>query len=292
MSSLDNFAVFILTRGRPDRQHTYRSLRKQGYTGKIYLVVEDTDPTLDQYRQEYGEEVIVFSKSEIIGTFDEAGHMNDRRVVVYARNVNFDLAERLGIRYFMQLDDDYHYWHARFDSQMRYQPKGVVALDRIFAAMLDYLKSAPLYALAMAQGGDFIGGIHGTMAKAVTARRKVMNSFIFDCERRVYFKGRINEDVNLYVESARLGMPMITTSQVSIEQAVTQSNSAGMTDIYLANGTYVKSFYSVMMFPSSVSISTIRGRSATRIHHRVDWKRTATKILSPEHKKSRADHEL
>jgi len=35
------FAVFILSNGRPDNVITYRSLRSHGYTGKIYIIVDD-----------------------------------------------------------------------------------------------------------------------------------------------------------------------------------------------------------------------------------------------------------
>ena len=37
----NNFAVFILTNGRANNVITYKVLRKQGYTGKIYLMVDD-----------------------------------------------------------------------------------------------------------------------------------------------------------------------------------------------------------------------------------------------------------
>lgn len=34
----DDFAVLILTHGRPEQQHTLRSLERSGYTGRVYLV--------------------------------------------------------------------------------------------------------------------------------------------------------------------------------------------------------------------------------------------------------------
>jgi hypothetical protein len=36
----NNFAVFILTHGRPDNVKTFNTLKKCGYTGKIYFIVE------------------------------------------------------------------------------------------------------------------------------------------------------------------------------------------------------------------------------------------------------------
>lgn len=45
----EKFACFILTYGRPQNQQTYRSLRKHGYTGPIYLIIDDEDTTGDEY---------------------------------------------------------------------------------------------------------------------------------------------------------------------------------------------------------------------------------------------------
>ena len=42
-----NFAIFIMVHGRPDKMWTYKSLRKQGYTGKVFLVADDLDETLE-----------------------------------------------------------------------------------------------------------------------------------------------------------------------------------------------------------------------------------------------------
>ena len=38
-----NFAVFILTHGRAENVETYKALRDCGYTGKIYVIIDDED---------------------------------------------------------------------------------------------------------------------------------------------------------------------------------------------------------------------------------------------------------
>ena len=64
MKNNKEFAVFIMVHGRPDKMWTYHTLRKAGYTGKIYLVADDLDKTVDQYKEKYGDELIVFDKNE------------------------------------------------------------------------------------------------------------------------------------------------------------------------------------------------------------------------------------
>lgn len=111
----DDFCAFILTHGRPDKVLTYRTLRRAGYTGKIFIVVDDEDKTRHQYMAEFGEQVLVFSKADIASRFDEADNFCDRRSIFYARNACFDLAKLVGCKYFIQLDDDYHEFQFRVD---------------------------------------------------------------------------------------------------------------------------------------------------------------------------------
>ena len=45
----DDFAVFILTHGRAKQQKTVKTLKRCGYTGRLYLIVDDEDKELDEY---------------------------------------------------------------------------------------------------------------------------------------------------------------------------------------------------------------------------------------------------
>ena len=49
MKIREDFVALILTHGRAERVHTYRSLRKQGYTGRIVIVIDDEDETAPDY---------------------------------------------------------------------------------------------------------------------------------------------------------------------------------------------------------------------------------------------------
>ncbi len=57
-----------------------------------------------------------------------------------------------------------------------------------------------------------------------------------------------------------------------------------MTDIYKNQGTYVKSFYSVMFAPSCVKIA-LMGSVEKRIHHHILWDNCCPLILSEMVKK-------
>ena len=275
----EDFCAFILTHGRPDRVHTYNTLKRAGYTGKVYIVIDDEDKTADEYRKRYGDNVLQFCKAEVAARIDEGDNFNDRRAIIYARNACWDLARLVGCRYFIQLDDDYSHFNSRFRSS----GKPCTAMirktcDAFLTALLEFYESIPAASLAMAQGGDYIGG--GTQDKRRLSR-KCMNTFFCDTERPFQFFGRINEDVNTYTCGGRMGWLFLTAVPAFVNQAVTQTQGGGMTETYIDGGTYIKTFYSVMYAPSCVKIGMMGDPRSPhyRIHHKINWLNTAPKIL-------------
>lgn len=284
----DDFCAFILTHGRPDKVITYKTLRKSGYTGKIYVVIDDEDKTAEQYKAKYGAEVLQFSKSEVAKQIDEGDNFQDRRVILYARNACFDLARQVGCKYFIQLDDDYNWFSYRYG---RNQNLLKTTMDDCITLMLEYYKSISALSISMSQSGDHMGNSE-VASHPLKARRKCMNSFICSTDRPFRFAGRINEDVNAYTTLGRTGGLFLTVMPVQLNQGTSQANTGGMTDIYLDSGTYIKSFYTVMYCPSEAQIGILKDphalSGAGRIHHKLNWHKIAPKILPEEYKKNRA----
>lgn len=281
----EDFAVFILTYGRADRVVTYTTLRKSGYNGRVFLVCSSDDKQLPLYQQRYGDKVLVFNKPDYFGIVDTGDNIEKLNTVLFARNACFDLAQSVGVKWFLQLDDDYNDFRFKFDHHFRYGDKIVRKnLGKLLSIALNYYKSIPAASFAFAQGGDFIGGKEGQEHLGIWAKRKVMNTFFLSTERRLGFVGRMNDDVNTYVVHGSRGIVMFQTSQFAINQAETQAKEGGLTEMYLDNGTYQKSFYTVMMAPSCVKITTM-GTVERRIHHVVSWKHAVPCILHERHRK-------
>ncbi len=279
-----DFVIFILTHGRPHNQITYSTLRRLKYSGELYFVIDNEDSTADEYRRLYGDRVIMFDKLAVSRTFDEADNFSNRKAIVYARNICFQLAKDLGFTYFMELDDDYPSFEFRIpQARAEYLYKPVSNINHVLDVMLDYYISTPFHAIAMSQGGDWIGGSYTSIWHR--HKRKAMNSFICSVERPFQFVGRINEDVNTYVKKGSVGYLFATIPCLFLQQKPTQQSVGGMTDIYLDNGTYVKSFYTIMMQPSSVKIKLMNTRFA-RIHHSIVWRNTLPVILREEYRKN------
>jgi len=278
-----NFCIFIFSYGRPEflLRNTYRNIKLTNTQAKIYIVLSNDDKTIPQY-QDMFENVIIFDKNDIKQDTCDA-YQSIKSCVFYARNKSFELAESLGFRYFLTLDDDYNYISIRYHcgkSILSYRINK--NFDEICDAYFDILDSQDyMKCIAFSQDGDYLGGASGGLFKD-GHRFKAMNSFFCDTHKKFDFIGRINEDVNTYVVNNLKGNIFLTFRGVSINQANTQQISEGMADAY-KYGTYLKSYYTVVVAPSIVSIKLF-GNTHPRIHHSIKWENSVPKILNDKFK--------
>lgn len=303
MKHQSNFCVLILSHGRSNNVVTVDTLKKFGYTGNWFIVLDNLDESASQYKDRFGEDhVVIFNKELYMGLTDAMDNFNYHKSIVYARQACIDIAEGLGYQYFAEYEDDYDSIRWRMNEEIEYSSKMLSSrpenhvLDRVFDAMIDYLIETPrLQSICMAQSGDYIGGGGSRMVQE-QSRRKAMNSWIIDVNRPFDFAGTMNDDVVAYTSLSSQGVLFLTTGFIAINQKQTQSNASGNTDMYKKFGTYAKAFYSVMSHPSGVKISPLFNTSARkaigpktnktfRLHHEVTWRNVAPKILRPEIKK-------
>ena len=280
----NSFVALILTHGRPDNVITYSALRKHGYTGPIIIVVDNEDATLEEYKKKFPD-VYVFDKKAVAAQIDEGDNFQDRRAIIYARNVAFQIARECGYRYFIELDDDYQEFSYTYTREGGLKQRGIRSLDKVFDTLIDFKNNVGALTVAMAQRGDFMGGKENNIVQGEILKRKAMNSFICDTEQPFRFFGKINEYVNTYVVLGSRGALFLQVPHVALNQVSTQQSAGGMTDIYLDSGTYVKSFYTVMYAPACTCIRMM-GTKHRRLHHSINWNAAVPKIISEQFKKT------
>jgi len=276
--SMENkdFTVFILTHGKPNDVITYNLLKKCGYTGSIYLILDNEDKTISQYQKKFGiENVKIFDKNAMANEVDEGNNLGNRKAVIFARNASFKIAKELNIKYFLLLEDDYYYFGYRYETGA----KKITNLDAVFDIVLNFYKSVNIKSIAFSQGGDHIGGFSG-----IKLKRKCMNSFFCSTEREFQFVGTLNDDVNTYTILSTRGDVFFTFTNLQLDQKDTQNIGGGMTDTYLRYGTYCKSFTTVLMHPSGVKVSMMNSKN-NRIHHSIKWINTTPMIIQDKYKK-------
>lgn len=275
---MSKFAIFILCHGRPKYQETYKALKKCGYTGNVVILVDNLDKTQDEYIEEFGaDNVFVFNKSWVALESDSMNNFNDRRATLFVRNECWNIAKELGYEYFCVMDDDYSsFCHKQVESE-----RVSHSLDKVCEWFVEYLINTPMMALAFSQGGDHIGGFDPDRRNF---KRKCMNSWFCKTDRPFKFFGVMNDDINACIQNGIRGGIFLTIYTFMLHQAPTQTVAEGVTETYLKYGTYIKSFYSVMLAPSSVKIA-LMGEKSPRLHHKINWPLTVPCIISEEYKK-------
>ena len=276
----NDFAILILSHKRPDNP-TYKTLMKCNYSHKLYFILDDEDPSISQYEAKYGKDkLLIFNKKEMAKNIDLMDNWEMWSIDTYARNASFKLAESVGIKYFLLLDDDYDSFRYRFFSEHSVVVK---QMNKVCEVYLDYFKKHnQIKALCFAQGADV-----SVITKGQT-KRKAMNALFLSIDRPVHWIGHMNADVNAYTRYGQLGYIMITFPHIQLNKEPTQTKggSAGM---YKEIGTYQKSFYSVMQCPSFVKVSTFtKGfrMSKFRFHHKINFKNGCARIISSRYKKN------
>lgn len=279
---LEDFALFIISHNRPINM-TWKTLQKCNYKGPFYFILDDKDRKIKSYQKLYGaEHVKIFNKEKMRSCTNMMDNFENYTTDVFARNACYDIAEEIGITYFLVLDDDYDQFRLRFPHEKTLLVMHSKNLEKIIDCCLNYYKKCKgITILAMCQGSDLRAIQTGKVL------RKAMNAFFCSVERRVYFNGTMNGDVNTYTRYNQLGYVFMSLPNVHLNQLPTQTGGA-VTGNYLKYGTYGKTFYSVMQCPTFVKVSTFsKGfrMSAFRIHHKITSRYGYAKILSDKYKK-------
>ena len=77
----NKLVVFILSHGRPNNVKTYETLKRYGFKGEIYFIVDDEDNTLNEYIKNFGvDNVKVFNKKQMADNVDEGNNFDNRKV--------------------------------------------------------------------------------------------------------------------------------------------------------------------------------------------------------------------
>lgn len=284
MKEQRDYAVFILSHGRAKDIKTVKTLKKFGYTGEWFVVIDDLDKQKYMYKTKFDKDrLIIFDKKKVAEQTDTGDCSDELNVGVFARNFIIDETHRRGYKYHVQLDDDFTGFTFRYVKGKKIASKRCNNLDVLFDSVIEYLKNTQMQVLSFALSSDYLGGVNNKKYfKGLFP--KTMGTFFIKTEGCPKFCMRMNDDVTTGALYNHKGVLYRTISMIQTETPQTQSMAGGMTEVYRNSGTYRKAFYSVMCLPSSAKIMAM-GITDFRIHHRIEWETCVPKIISERYKK-------
>ena len=285
---------FVLTCNSCDNlSGCYKTLLQRAWGNDCVILLYDSNhKELAEDAVRKGWRAEVFDWDATIAKMDSAGwtrhYAAGKKVVAPARLAAYDVARKLGIRMFMELDDDWHGIQIPSDISeqlpsfkrfcLKKEPEEFAfkyfkfIVERIFDLVAETGAT-----IAFVQSGE----VFSADVTKYHFKPKCMNTFILDTEHPMPFGG-FNEDVNVYCRR-NMDKPCFQVGYLIWSHGGSQLRQG-----IEYTGTWEKTFATVITNPTGLRLSTFKNPGSgkedmnyTRIHHSVQYEHTQPKHVWP-----------
>lgn len=247
-------AVFIITHKRADKPLTYNLFKRARYSGKVYLVVDDKDEQLSEYRAKYKDRVLVFRKDDYKKNVDTHINKFEMNGAIFARNACIDFAQKMKLKYFFVCDDDLKKIYFKNPTTGKMVTKEASSnIERIFEHMVEYMETArQIAALAVADNGTFFGGINKTVEAGV--KYTLTKMMLYRAEKPIKYESILFEDTATICNGYRIGKIGFSVMPVSVISQENGTTDGGCKELYEKMSYYVGDFMTLMCRPDAIRI--------------------------------------
>ena len=276
-----NFAIFICTHGRPYAQFTYNALRTAGFTGKIYLVVDDEDSTVPAL-QELGYDILQFCKQYYIDTVDIGRRRSDakRAAILYAKCACEDFAKELQLDAFVIADDDLTNLRYRYEEDGHLKSLKVSNLDKVVENYCEYMLESGVCMTSFGAMPLYMAGI--VTPKKIEEARIPYNILFRNTSIPFNWISEMNEDIiSVLADKSGHYIQMLPFIKYDMKE-LHAGAQGGMTANYKAMTLFQRVQTIIMYDPVSVYYIAMK----TGITHAVHKELAFPKLISSSCKKS------
>lgn len=276
------FAIFVCTHGRPREQLTLKALREAGYTGDIYLVVDDEDNTVCELYK-YGCVVKKFCKQDYIDKMDIGVRREcaKRGVILYAKQACEDFAKALGLDAFGIADDDFTGFRFRYEEGTTLKSQIMhTTFDKMIEYYLDFLLGNNLCMTSIGTNQMFMGG---QLTSEKISSFRVPYSFVFrNTSIEFDWVSELFEDVISETIKTQQGYFMMQMPFVQLNlKPLYAGAEGGMTKAYQSVSFVGKLFSVVQYLPSCAKITSGRNSAV----YTLSKENAFPKLISSHYKK-------
>lgn len=274
--------IFIPSYHRADNLKTVKYLEKIDYDMQhVYVFVDDEADDRERYKavaKQYGFHLVVFDMTEARKRFDYVHRASiSRRSAGQARNMFQDYAKKKGIEQYVVMDDDTKDFQFRVKGVWVHNASGET-VKKTFDMVAAMMRRYRIGLFGVSQTGDFYGGMYLSMM-----RRKVMNVTFYDT-RFIYRGERGVQDDDTSQFAGVLNEGLFTGSLadgITLQQTISATAKGGLTDLYNECKLYNKAMVTPIQYPSAIRAER-QVMNGNRIHHRIDYKYLAPRIMKGE----------
>lgn len=276
-----DFGLFIPTHGRPNTQMTLDMMLDTGYTGDWWLVCDNLDESLDEYKSKYGDKIIVFDKHEWAERSDTLTNIEEMGTVLYARNFIQDKAKEMGYQIIGMFDDDLESFSIRYEKDGSLVQYPIVeGMDKLISSVVEYILEGRISAFSFAHNGGYFGGLEGSFKKGMD--RNPIGSYFLNLSEdslRHYYRGIVNEDFIYNMDMGRTGRMAFKLYDIMYMTPERGSNEGGHKGMYEEQTDYLHSSYVQIASPNTLRMRR-DGKSRT------NWNATHARIVSSKWRKT------
>lgn len=256
------YAVFILSHNRADRVETYDTLKNLGYSGEVYIVVDDEDPMLSTYIKRFGEIVVVFNKSEWIKSTDTVTNIKLKSSPVYARSAIEHMANSALYDAYIVMDDDIKNLRYRFlESGMVKSVRVTQDIDSIFDLYVEYLLTANIATLSFATVMVYAGGVHNEADLVrIASHRYTCQIHIRNLKFPVDWISLANNDSISANNTAKIGYLWWSLPFIVYDSPKMNTLPGGMKKVYDSVSEFKRAFMSTVVSPSVCRVGCAKDR--------------------------------
>lgn len=249
----NDYAVFIISHKRPEVE-TLKALQKSGYNGEYFIVIDDTDPTIEEYKSRYGEHLLVFNKEEIWKNTDTIDNFKIMTCCTYSRNYCIKAAKEKGYKYLVNLDDDIKMFKFRFVQGEKLAISSIKDIGKVFEEYIKFMETAQLTCSGFIMAGKLIGGKKNLLVDSCFYSRPT-NCFIMKASTP-YFKGTYYEDAIYAIQNNKQGYLTYALMPVVIYGTPPMKNhdGGGMTAAYEEQNEFTQYFHIKVAEPTSIKL--------------------------------------
>lgn len=245
-------AVLICTHGRPNKQYTYNAIREAGYTGLVYLIVDDEDPSIDKLNSSLGYNIVQFCKQEYINTID-IGYSSSsakRSAILYAKCACEDFAEKMRFDNFIIADDDITGFRYRYEKDGHLLSVPVTKnMDKIITEYYNVMNRADIIATSFGDVRAYIGG-------QVKESRLPYNFVFRNGYYRFDWKAEMYEDTVSPIFNNIRGKYTVQFPQVQyMMKEVDAKEDGGMREIYDTLSIFKRAFVAKIFSPTCIKLA-------------------------------------
>lgn len=231
----DDFAIFICTHGRPYKQLTLDSLLRSGYTGKYYLLLDDTDETIQQYIDTYGlDHILVFDKNYFINSSEVGTNDPSFKCILYAKNACEYIAKNLNLSAFVIADDDIQNMRFRWPDSDKLRSMPIInTMDAVIESYVDFMLNCDVVGLSFGPTLVYFSGVKAFTNECIQKFRIPFNFVFRNCKYPVDWVSSYGEDIVTAVLMGKIGQVWLALPFIQIDMVSPgEAESGGMSATY------------------------------------------------------------